>query len=218
LAIRLVIIDDQVLICEGLRGILSNVPDIQIVGEAYNGSQGLEVIEETLPDVVLMDLKMPVMNGIQATRAIRERWPEIRILVLTAYDADEWVFDAIRAGATGYLLKDTPRAEMVAAVKKTAAGKTIVDADVAGKLFAHISQIGSLPASDLISELSERESDVLKLLARGLTNADIAARLYLTEGTIRNYVSSILTKLDVADRTQAALVALRYGLIADDEL
>lgn len=218
MAIRLVIIDDQVLICEGLRGILSNVPDIQIVGEAYNGSQGLEVIEETLPDVVLMDLKMPVMNGIQATRAIRERWPEIRILVLTAYDADEWVFDAIRAGATGYLLKDTPRAEMVAAVKKTAAGKTIVDADVAGKLFAHISQIGSLPASDLISELSERESDVLKLLARGLTNADIAARLYLTEGTIRNYVSSILTKLDVADRTQAALVALRYGLIADDEL
>lgn len=218
MSIRVVIVDDQFVVCEGLRGILSAASNIQIVGEAYDGSRALEVIEETQPDVVLMDLKMPGMNGVQATLAIRERWPDIQVLVLTTYDSDEWVFDAIRAGASGYLLKDTPRTEMIAAIEETAAGKTVVDSDVAGKLFSHISQISPAPASALIAELSAREIDVLKLLARGLTNADIAARLYLSEGTVRNHVSSILAKLDVADRTQAALLALRHGLIADDEL
>lgn len=218
MSIRVVIVDDQFVVCEGLRGILGATSNIQIVGEAYDGSQALEVIEETQPDVVLMDLKMPVMNGVQATLAVRERWPDIRVLVLTTYDSDEWVFDAIRAGASGYLLKDTPRTEMIAAIEETAAGKTVVDSDVAGKLFSHISQISPAPASALVAELSAREIDVLKLLARGLTNADIAARLYLSEGTVRNHVSSILAKLDVADRTQAALLALRHGLIADDVL
>jgi len=216
MTIRVVIVDDQFVVCEGLRGILSHVPDIRIVGEAYNGAQALEVVETLRPDVVLMDLKMPLMNGIQATRAIHERWPEIRVLVLTTYDADEWVFDAIRAGASGYLLKDTPRAEMITAIQDTAAGKTVVDSDVAGKLFAHISQTGSRPAAEISADLSAREMDVLKLLARGLTNADIAARLYLSEGTVRNYVSSILTKLNVTDRTQAALLALQHGLVAND--
>lgn len=218
MSIRVVIVDDQFVVCEGLRGILGTTSNIQIVGEAYDGSQALEVIEETQPDVVLMDLKMPVMNGVQATLAVRERWPDIRVLVLTTYDSDEWVFDAIRAGASGYLLKDTPRTEMIAAIEETAAGKTVVDSDVAGKLFSHISQISPAPASALVAELSAREIDVLKLLARGLTNADIAARLYLSEGTVRNHVSFILAKLDVADRTQAALLALRHGLIADDVL
>ncbi len=217
MTIRVVIVDDQDLVREGLRGILGTSPNIEIVGEASNGSQALEVIGKALPDVVLMDLKMPGMNGIHATQAVRERWPAVRILVLTTYDSDEWIFDAIRAGASGYLLKDTPRAEMVAAIEDVAAGKTIIDSDVAGKLFTHISQAGPLPASAFPADLSARETDVLKLLARGLTNADIAARLYLSEGTVRNNVSSILSKLNVADRTQAALLALRYGLIADDE-
>jgi NarL family two-component system response regulator LiaR len=216
MAVRVVIVDDQYLVCEGLRGILGSSPDIEVVGEAYDGAQALEVIEKAQPDVVLMDLKMPGMNGIHATLAVRERWPTIRVLVLTTYDSDEWLFDAIRAGASGYLLKDTPRAEMLAAIKETAAGKTIIDSDVAGKLFAHVSQAGPLPAGDLLAELSTREMDILKLLARGLTNADIAARLYLSEGTVRNNVSSILSKLEVADRTQAALLALRHGLGAEE--
>jgi two-component system, NarL family, response regulator LiaR len=218
MTIRVVIVDDQYLVCEGLRGILGTSSTIEVVGEAYTGGQALEVIEKTMPDVVLMDLKMPGMNGIHATRAVRERWPAVRVLVLTTFDSDEWVFDAIRAGAAGYLLKDTPRAEMLTAIEKTAAGKTVVDSDVAGKLFTHIRQTVPLPADELLAELNARETDILKLLARGLTNADIAARLFLSEGTVRNNVSSILSKLNVADRTQAALLALRHGLTADDKL
>jgi DNA-binding NarL/FixJ family response regulator len=134
-----------------------------------------------------MDLKMPVMNGIQATRHIHEKHPNIKVLVLTTYAEDQWVFDAIRGGA-GYLLKDTPRESLIAAIKNTAAGKTHIDPEVAGKLFDHMAQKIPDPNTSIIAELSERERDVLRLLARGLSNADIAARLYLSEGTVRNYV------------------------------
>jgi two-component system, NarL family, response regulator LiaR len=218
MTIRVVIVDDQYLVCEGLRGILGNAANLEVVGEAYNGIQALALIEKASPDVVLMDLKMPGMNGIQTTLAVRERWPNIRILVLTTYDSDEWIFDAIRAGASGYLLKDTPRAEMVAAIEETAAGKTVIDSDIAGRLFAQVGQTAPLPAANLLTDLNSREVDILKLLAHGLTNADIAARLHISEGTVRNNVSSILSKLDVADRTQAALLALRHGLIYKDHV
>ncbi len=171
------------------------------------------MIPETQPDIVLMDLKMPIMNGVQATRLICDQHPQVRVLVLTTYDADEWVFDAIRGGASGYLLKDTPRERLVAAIKDTIEGKTHVDPGVAGKLFARVAAQGTPPPDTFIADdLSAREREVLSLLARGLTNAEIAKRLYLSEGTVRNYVSSILAKLDVSDRTQAAVLALRYGL------
>jgi two-component system, NarL family, response regulator LiaR len=166
-----------------------------------------------MPDLVLMDLKMPGMNGIQATRQIRTRYPQVRVLVLTTYDADEWVFDAIRAGASGYLLKDSTREMLVAAIEGTAAGKTYVDPSVAGRLFAHVAQGAPAPASPLLESLTERERQVLGLLGRGLNNADIAGRLQVAEGTVRNHVSAIPSKLDLADRTQAALVALRFGLV-----
>jgi DNA-binding NarL/FixJ family response regulator len=210
--IRVLVCDDQTIVSEGLRVILGTDSEIEVVGIANDGAEALELVPQVKPDIVLMDLKMPVMNGIQATRHIHEQYPDVRVLVLTTYDADEWVFDAIRGGAAGYLLKDAPRDELIAAVKGTAAGKTHVDPGVAGKLFAQVSQ-GTPPLDTSIAEsLTERERDVLRLLARGLNNTDIAERLYLSEGTVRNYVSSIFAKLGVSDRTQAAVIALRYGL------
>jgi NarL family two-component system response regulator LiaR len=217
--IRVFICDDQWIVCEGLEAILSSDPGIQVVGIANDGAEALERIAEVKPDVVLMDLKMPGMNGIQATQKINELYPHIKVLVLTTYAADEWVFDAIRSGAAGYLLKGTPRTALIEAVKGTAEGKTHVDPAVAGKLFDQIARKNAPPPdTTIVDQLSDRELDVLRLLAHGLSNAEIANRLYLSAGTVRNYVSAILAKLEVADRTQAAVLALRYGLVDLSEI
>lgn len=215
--IRVLICDDQDIVRQGLEVILSTASNIEVVGAAEDGAEALELIPQTQPDIILMDLKMPGMNGIVATQRIRDQFPEVKVLVLTTYDADEWVFDAIRSGASGYLLKDTPREELIRAIEGTASGKTHVDPDIAGKLLAHAARTSPAPKTKIVEELSEREVEVLKLLARGLTNADIAQRLFLSEGTVRNYVSAILAKLDVTDRTQAAILALRYGLVDENE-
>jgi two-component system, NarL family, response regulator LiaR len=211
--IKLLICDDQYVVREGLKAIFESDTSLQVVGTAADGAEALELIPQLQPDLVLMDLKMPVMNGVQATRHIRQKYPDVKILVLTTYDADEWVFDAIRSGAAGYLLKDTQREALIAAIKDTLAGKTPVDAAVAGKLFAQVVQGTPGPQSALIDTLTEREKEILRLLGAGLSNADIAARLYFSEGTVRNTISSILDKLGVADRTQAAVLALRCGLV-----
>jgi len=210
--IRVLLCDDQDIVLEGLQTILKSASDIEVVGVAHDGAEALEKVPQVHPDVVLMDLKMPGMNGIQATREIGNQFPGVHVLVLTTYDADEWVFDAIRSGASGYLLKDAPRQELIAAVKGTASGKSHIDPNVAGKLLTHISHTAPAPQSTITDKLNERELAVLKLLARGLSNGDIAQRLYLSEGTIKNYVSSIFDKLGVSDRTQAAVIAFRYGL------
>ncbi len=210
--IRVLLTDDQSILLEGLRGILKTAPHIDVVGVANNGVQALEQIERLGPDVVLMDLKMPVMNGVQATKAIREKYPTIKVLVLTTYNADEWVFEAIRAGAHGYLLKDTPREGLLQAIEGTYAGRHHIDPDVAGKLMARVAHTALPEEAALLEMLTEREHDVLKLLAQGHSNSRIARELTLTEGTVRNYVSIILAKLNVADRTQAALLAQRAGL------
>jgi NarL family two-component system response regulator LiaR len=212
MAIRVLICDDQDVVREGLRTILKSAPDIEVVGLARDGAEALELIPSARPAVVLMDLKMPGVNGIQATREIRTQYPEIKVLVLTTYDGDQWVFDAIRSGAAGYLLKDTPREKLIAAIRDTSAGKTHIDPDVAGKLFAHVVDSPSVDTT-IAASLSDREREVLTLLANGLSNADIAARLYLSEGTVRNYVSAVFVKLGVTDRTQAAVLALRYGVV-----
>jgi two-component system, NarL family, response regulator LiaR len=211
--IRVLICDDQDLVCEGLKAILSTDRELQVVGVANDGAEALDLIPRLNPEIVLMDLKMPVMNGVHATRHIRQEHPHVQVLVLTTYDADEWVFDAIRAGARGYLLKDTPRDRLLAAIKETVAGKTPVDPDIAGKLFAHVVQQTSVPDAAISALLSEREREVLGLLGKGLSNTEIAARIYLSEGTVRNYVSSIFEKLGVTDRTQAAVLAIRSGLV-----
>lgn len=214
--IRIVLCDDQPVVTEGLQVILSSFSGIEVVGVAANGLEAVELVAIHHPDLVLMDLRMPILNGIQATRQIRQHHPETRVLVLTTYDDDEWVFDAVRAGAAGYLLKDAPREQIIAAIRGTAAGVTHVDPKVAGKLFAYVAQPvrSSVASSAIAVELNAREREILSLLADGLSNSEIAERLYLSKGTVQNYVSSLFTKLDVTDRTQAALLALRYGLIS----
>lgn len=212
--IRLLICDDQDIVCEGLRAMFAPVPQIEVIGVAKNGIEAVDLTTRLHPDLVLMDLKMPKMNGIQATKTIREKFPEVRVLVLTTYDADEWVINAIRNGAAGYLLKDTPQEELVKAILNTVKGWNPIDPQVAGKILDHVTQQSPLPYTDqnLISQLSEREREVLRLLADGLGNSDIAKALFLSEGTVKNYVSMIFSKLGVTDRTQAAILAIRAGL------
>jgi DNA-binding NarL/FixJ family response regulator len=210
--IRVLICDDQEVVREGLSAILRTTPGIEVTGVAEDGALAVELAEKHKPDLVLMDLNMPGMNGIQATRVIREKFPNIRVLALTTYDADEWVFDAIRAGAAGYLLKDTPRGNLVKAIEGTAAGQTFVDPGVAGKLFTHIADRTVSHNTTIAAELNPREREVLRMLANGRSNSEIASQLFLSEGTVRNYVSGIFSKLGVTDRTQAAIIALRHGL------
>lgn len=209
---KVVICDDQALIRDGLEMLLQLERDIEVVGLAQDGAEAVELTARCSPDLVLMDLKMPGMNGIEATRQIRACFPAVKVLVLTTYDDDEWVFDAIRAGASGYLLKDTPRAEVIRAIRGTVAGQSFVDPQVTRKLLRQVASQQTHPPTHITDKLTAREVDVLHLLAQGFTNADIAGRLYLSEGTVRNHVSAILAKLDVADRTQAAVLALRHGL------
>jgi len=211
--IRVVICDDQEVVRAGLRAIVGTAPGLDVVGVAGDGAEAVDLVERTQPDVVLMDLNMPGVTGVQATRVLRGRFPTVKVLVLTTYDADEWVMDAIRAGAAGYLLKDAPRADLISAIEGTAAGKTFVDASVAGKLFAQIATPTVSRDTTLATAFSERERDVLRLLAQGLSNAEIAGQLFLSEGTIRNYLSAIFEKLGVSDRTKAALIAVRHGLV-----
>ena len=209
---KVLICDDQAIVRDGLEMLLNLEDDVTVVGTAADGAEAVDMAGKELPDLVLMDLKMPVMNGVEATRLIRGQHPEVKVLVLTTYDDDEWVFDAIRAGASGYLLKDTPREEVVKAIKGTVAGKAYVDPSVAGKVIGRVSSRQIEPTTLIADKLTERELEVLSLIARGLSNSDIARQLFLSEGTVRNHVSAILAKLGVADRTQAAVLAIQHGL------
>ena len=212
--IKVILCDDQEIVTEGMNLILRSASGVEVVGIAHDGAQAVELVSIHQPDVVLMDLRMPVLNGIQATRQIRQQFPTTKVLVLTTYDDDEWVFDAIRAGASGYLLKDAPREQIIAAIRGTAAGATHIDPKVAGKLFNYIVQPNSTPVdSSITAQLSEREIEILRLIATGISNTEIADRLFLSKGTVQNYVSIFFVKLDVTDRTQAAIIALRHGLV-----
>ncbi len=211
--IRVLICDDQAIARHGLQMILGSASDLEVIGQAADGQEAVDLIPTLMPDVVLMDLKMPRMNGVQATRWIRRHHPDVQVLVLTTYDADEWVFDAVRAGANGYILKDTPPEQLLQAIRDAADGKTPVDPAVAGKLFQTVADQPARQLDHLVEPLSEREIEIVRLMAKGMTNAEIGDELYLSEGTIRNYISTILGKLGVKDRTQAVVMAIRYGLI-----
>ena len=217
--IRLLICDDQAIARQGLEMILSTADDIRVIGTAQDGQDAVTQALHSQPDVVLMDLKMPNLNGIQATRLLREQAPDLRILVLTTYADDEWLYEAIQAGANGYLLKDTPPEQLIAAIRGTADGKTHVDPDVAGKVFAQIThQQPITPPEPLMEPLTKRELEVLRLVASGFTNAEIARQVHLTEGTVGNYMSNILGKLQANDRTQAVVIGIRHGLLDLQEL
>ena len=211
-SLKILICDDQAVIRDGLEMLLKLEKDFEIVGAAQDGAQAVELAGQKKPDLVLMDLKMPGTNGIEATRAIRSKYPEIKVLILTTYDDEEWLFDAIRAGAAGYLLKDTPRHRIVEAIRGTLEGKSFLDPAVAGKLLRQVANRQEQPASLLTEKLTDREVDVLRLIAKGMNNSDIADQLHLSEGTVRNHVSAILEKLGVSDRTQAAVIAIQHGL------
>jgi DNA-binding NarL/FixJ family response regulator len=217
--VRVLVVDDQTVVLEGLAAILSTDPEIQVVGLARDGHEALDLVAETQPDVVLMDLKMPVLNGVQATRRLRQTHPQVRVLVLTTYAADDWVFDALRAGAAGYLLKDTRRDELIAAIKGTAEGQAYLAPAVAGRVMeqAVAAAPSATPSRSHGEEFTERELQILGLLVKGYSNPEMAQHLHLARGTVRNYVSTILQKLEVPDRTQAAVEALKRGLVEDSE-
>ena len=214
--IRIVLVDDQQIVCTGLKMVLEASAHIEVIGMAGNGVEALGLLERHQPDLVMMDLKMPVMNGIEATRRITVQYPGLPVLILTTYDEDEWVVDAIRAGASGYMLKDSSTEELIAAVEGVMAGRNPVDPAVAEKLFTYV-RFGVPAKSHLEETLSDRERQVLSLLASGLSNQAIGDKLHLAEGTIRNQVTSIFAKLEVSDRAQATALAWRYGLVKPHE-
>jgi DNA-binding NarL/FixJ family response regulator len=214
--IRILLVDDQRLMREGLRILLELEPDLEVAGEVGDGQAALEAYAELRPDVVLMDVRMPGMDGVEATWRLRERWPEARVVILTTFDDDEYVFEGLRAGALGYLLKDVSGHDLAEAVRTVAAGGALIQPSVARKVVAEFARVAP-PVREadagLAEPLSEREAEVLELLAGGLTNREIATRLSLAEGTVKNYVTNILGKLGTRDRTQAALRARELGLV-----
>jgi DNA-binding NarL/FixJ family response regulator len=214
--ISVLIVDDQALFRQGLRKILSVETDIDVIGEAANGAAAVEQVQRFWPQVVLMDLRMPILDGVAATRQIRAAEPRSQVIVLTTFDDDEDVFDALRAGAVGYLLKDAPREKLVEAIRLAARGESFLQPSIAARVVAEFSRLPPAPRpagqSSLAEPLSERELDVLRHLAHGRSNKEIAAALSIAEGTAKNHMTSILNKLGVADRTQAALRARELGL------
>ncbi len=212
-ALRVLIADDHPLFRDGLRTLLTSAPDAELVGEATTGEEAISLVAELQPDVVVMDLQMPGMGGVEATRRVVSGSPHVRVLVVTMFEDDATVFSAMRAGARGYVLKGANYREMLRAIQAVGDGEAIFSPAVAVRLadyFANSIRPSAPP--DVFPELSEREREILALLARGLKNPEIAARLYLSPKTVRNNVSNILTKLQVADRTQAVIRAREAGL------
>ena len=216
-AVRVLVVDDQALFREALATLLGVRPEVTVVGEAADGAEALHRCAELEPDVVLMDLHMPVLDGIGATRRLRVEQPEVRVLALTTFDDDEDVFAALRAGAVGYLLKDVTSERLVEGVLAAARGESVLQPSVAAKVvarFAALPDDGAAPRPQpLVVPLSDRELEVLRLLADGGSNREIASALFLAEGTVKNHVTNVLTKLGARDRTQAALRGRALGLI-----
>lgn len=208
--IRVLLADDQALFREGLRALLALASDVRVVAEAADGEEALRLAGTEKPDVVLMDMKMPRLDGVAATRRMRVACPTCRVVALTTFDDDEYVFEALRAGAVGYLLKDAPSERLLEAIRAAARGEAFLQPSIASKVVAEIARLG--PRSTVDAGLSDREAEVLRRLAHGASNKQIAASLFLSEGTVKNHVTSIFAKLGVADRTQAALRARELGL------
>lgn len=210
--ITVVVADDHRVVRAGLVALLSQQARFRVAGEAGTGEEAVRLVEELRPHVVLMDLQMPVMDGIAATQAIRERHPETGVLVLTTFHDDELIYKGIQAGARGYLLKDAPPGELFDAIEAVASGKTLLPPEILARL-AHVIQQGGPSSPELTEPLSERERETLTLMARGYSNKEIASALYISENTVKTHISSIFRKLEVSDRTEAVTKALRLRLI-----
>lgn len=214
--IKVLLVDDQSLFREGLRTLLEVQGDFQIVGEAANGEEALRLTATMQPEVILMDLRMPIMDGVTATRRIRDLFPNIRVIVLTTFDDDETVFDGLRAGAVGYLLKDVTSDKLHEAIRAAARGEYFMQPSITAKVMSEFTRMARTPrlqVPDLAVDLSSRELEVLRQVATGASNKEIADLLVIAEGTVKNHLTSILAKLDARDRMQAVLKAREYGII-----
>jgi DNA-binding NarL/FixJ family response regulator len=218
--IKILLVDDHAVVLRGLQFFLCTQKDFEIVGEAHNGKEAIEKIEQTRPDVVLMDLVMPEMDGIEATAYVKRHYPEVKVLVLTSYSDQDYVLPALQAGASGYLLKDMKPDQIVEAIRGAYSGNVQLHPDVTQKLMTRMTaseptavepKSGSAAAS--MEQMTRREKEVLALIAQGMSNKEIAAALSIAEKTVKTHVSSILSKLNLADRTQAALYAVKHGLV-----
>ena len=223
MTVRLLLVDDDDLVRTALKMIVDSDTDLDIVGEASNGAQALAMVDRLNPDVILMDIQMPEMDGIEATRRVSEKSPDDegpRVLVLTTFEQDEYVFQALRAGASGFLLKRTPADELIAGIKVVAQGDSLLSPSVTRRLISEFARSSISPAgadtSGKLETLTEREMEVLQLVSRGLSNQEIADELVLSEGTVKTHVKRILAKLEVRDRTQAVIFAYNAGIIQRD--
>ncbi|MBF4762295.1 response regulator transcription factor [Nocardioides islandensis] len=216
----LVICDDQGMVRAGFRSLLESEPDLEVVGEAANGEEAIEVVTRLRPDVTLMDIRMPVLDGLAATRQLMEAGIGTSVLVLTTFDLDEYVFEALRAGASGFLLKDAPAEELAAAIRVVAAGDSLLAPGVTRRVidaFVRRGDTSTKPVDARLGQLTPRELEVLGLLARGLSNQDIGQRLFVSEGTTKTHVSNVLTKLHLRDRVQAVIFAYENGVVTPGE-
>jgi DNA-binding NarL/FixJ family response regulator len=217
--IRVLLAEDQALVRDGLRMMLAAEPDIEVVGEAADGKQALELVRRLVPDVALMDVRMPELNGIEATRRLAAAGSPVRVLVLTTFDLDEYVYEAMRAGASGFLLKDARREQLAAAIRAVSAGEMLIDPAVTRRLVEDFCRrpppTTGIPAA--AEELTERELEVARAVARGLTNAQIAGDLYLGETTVKTHIANILAKLNLRDRVQIVVFAYETGLVQPGE-
>lgn len=213
MAVKLLLVDDHKLFREGLRRILELEPDLRVVGEASTGRIALEQLTVCDPDVVLMDINMPDMNGVEATRAIKELFPSIAVLVLSIHDDREYLLEVLKSGASGYLLKDVDPDRLIEAIRDVAKGGSIVHPGLTSKLITELNRLSSQALSVVESPLTGREGEILSLMAKGLSNGDIAKKVYISEKTVKNHVTNILRKLDVTDRTGAVIEGVKRGLV-----
>ena len=211
---RVLLVDDQALVRAGFRMVIDSQPDLEVVGEAGDGLAGVQAVERLRPDLVVMDVRMPVLDGIEATRRIVAQPGAPRVVVLTTFDLDEHALAAIRAGASGFLLKDAPPEDMLTALRTVHAGDAVIAPSTTRRLLDHLAPLGADPvAVQRVGELTEREREVLVAMARGWSNSEIATRLFVAEGTVKTHVGRILAKLDARDRVQAVIVAYDAGLV-----
>jgi two-component system, NarL family, response regulator DegU len=207
--IQILLVEDQTLMRQGLKTILDLEPGLRVIGEASDGEGGVKQALELHPDIVLMDVQMPRLNGVEATAQLVRQWPAAKVIILTTFDRDDYVYQGVRAGALGYLLKDAPANQLIETIRRVHAGEVFIQPEIASRALREMMR----PSTATMEPLSEREREVLVLLAQGASNKEIAEKLFITEGTVKNHVSNILAKLQAENRTQAADIARRKGLV-----